>query len=317
MNGALSVDYSADFFRITQNDLDRIARRIEQTGLARNLTDLGRRFVHGRLHYGPERESPLPLTVLPRDRVRIWDPEAAWHAGDPAIIAEPGYRDRVRTYLPTIGQVVKVQDHSVTIRVDGAGALRVYGLAGRDQRNASLDAWRASIEVTVAALQQRGDEMSRVDYLLWVRGEEIWSELLGALRHDPRFVVLDGEWFLRSMVVKPSTSAMENLARQMLQTTGPLNVTELLPWCGAARSAGIPGRFGVALALQERPDLFRNVDTAPNPRWVLAGPPPGPYTARHAAYDPDSYELLCEPGELLSQETVERLWALDLLSAVV
>jgi hypothetical protein len=97
----------------------------------------------------------------------------------------------------------------------------------------------------------------------------------------------------------------------------PLTAAELLRWVPPPVPAGDSGLFGLVLRLYERPDLFRNVDSDARPRWVLAGPPPGDLVARYAAFDPESYALLCEPGEALAPEMVQRLWQVGLLGSVV
>ena len=313
------VDYPADFFRITQADMDRIARRMEQTGLTRNLTDLGRHFVRGRLRYGAEKGDPLRLHVRRRDQVRVWDPGRAWHVGDYAVMAIPALRDRLQIFVPAIGEILRIQGNSATIRVDGLSTPSVYGLTGREHRDAFLDHWRDSIEATVAALRHRSDEASRIDYLMWTGASEVWGRLLSALRHDTRFVMLQGEWFLGSLVVRPSKAALEELARVMLRSAqGPSSVADLMPLCPAGGPSGAAGLIGLNLAMQERPDLFTNVDPGSAPRWVRAVPPPGTYTARQAAYDPDNnYTLLCEPGDLLGEDVLHRLWELGLLDVVL
>jgi hypothetical protein len=313
-----TVEDHADLFRITQTDLDRIARRMEHTGLSRTLTALGRQLVRGRLRHGAESGPPVPPVIHTRDQVHVWDPGGLWHVGDHAIIPVPMLRDGHQIYLPSIGEITRIHGNSATLWIDGLNSSSVYGLTGHDHRDPSLDRWREAIEHAVKELRQRSDEVSRVDALMWTRGTEIWSSLLCALRDDARFVTLQGEWFLRSLVVMPSKSELEALARVMLQAAErPWRVADLLPWYRSGRDAGAAGLYGLHMAMQARPDLFTNVDPGPAPRWVLAGPPPALYTARQAAYDPENYELLCEPGDLLSEAVVQRLWMLGLLTAVV
>jgi hypothetical protein len=81
-------------------------------------------------------------------------------------------------------------------------------------------------------------------------------------------------------------------------------------------SKGDPGLFGLYLAMRDS-DLFENADPGQRPRWVLVGPPPGSCTVQHAAYDPETYEIICLPEELISPEVVEQLWGAQLLPAVL
>jgi len=50
---------------------------------------------------------------------------------------------------------------------------------------------------------------------------------------------------------------------------------------------------------------------------VLAGPPPGGFTLRHAVYAPGTYKILCLPGQPAPPEVSERLWGLGLLEAIL
>jgi hypothetical protein len=311
----LPVDPPADLFRVTRIDLDRMAHRFEQTGLSCTLTELGRYVVAERLQDGYQEGCSIPVAASPGERVRIWDPRSVWQAGDVVITAGLALRDGLQVSRPVIGEVIRILGNSATLRVDGSGTPCIYGLMASDRHDATLDRWRSATEDAVAALRDRSDEESRIDHLLWARGERIWGELLDALREDARFIALRGQWFLRSLAVIPSRQELEVLARVLLRSSeGPWSPTDLAPWhsgCGAS------SLFGLDLAMHAHPDLFTNIDPGAGPRWILAGPPPGPYTARQAAYDPESYQLLCEPGDLLPEEVVHRLWALDLLDVIV
>lgn len=311
-------DYPIEFCRLCDGDLDRVARRIQRTQEAYDLTALGRRLVRGRLRYGPEKGQSLATEEVPEHRIRVWDPAAAWHEGDHALFGVPAMRDGARLLVPVVGRLGKIHGQGVTVRLDGGGETRIYGLAARDRHDEMLVRWRQSVEEAVTALGKSDDEDSRIDYVLWRHGEEILSVLLAALRHDPRFIELNGCWFLRSLAVVPSEGQLENLARTMLQSADdPMGAEELVHRCQPSLREGAAGLFGLAMALGERPDLFRNVAPGLNPRWVLAGPPPGTYVARLAAYDPESYAVLCEPGDTLTEDVLRRLWDLDLLATVM
>jgi hypothetical protein len=319
-------DYWEHVFAVRPADLDRIARRIERSGEAHSLTRIARRLIRGRLRYGPERSlrpgaeaasGAEPTQVFDGTEVRLWDPAAAWHEGDLAIFAVP-VPQQLRTFTPAVGRVLKIQGNSVIVSIDGLQGTRIYGRAPRIGGDAALDRWRRSIEDLVAVLEERDDEPSSVDYVFWLHGERIVTLLRHALRQDTRFVSLAGDWFLAKLAVRPSEAQVVGLAHALLQRAESAmtdeQLTALLP---PGASEGDARRFGLALAIRERPDLFTNVEADGRRRWTLAGPPPGVYTARLAAYDPETYDVLCEPGDTLAPATVRRLWALDLLGLVV
>ena len=129
---------------------------------------------------------------------------------------------------------------------------------------------------------------------------------------------LEGMWFLRQLAELPSLEELAMVNRALLFSEDPLSVDELQARClREPQVRTTPRRFGLALALQERQDLYANVGTDGRPRWVLIEPPPGHYRARMAAYDPDTFQVLCEPGETLPSDVVQRLWDLELLQRVM
>lgn len=319
-----------ELFAVYREDLDRLSRWIRRTGAGQTLTVLARRFTRGRLRYGPVSDkTPLPASDAP-EIVRLWDPAKAWHEGDWAIFATSRASGRDQGSRPCFGEVVRVHGASVRVRRDGQPDTQVYGTTTTRGAGDAVDRWRSSIEALVTAARDRaaraepadgggdGDEAARIDYTLWIQGESIFGALLAALRHDPRFMVLEGRWFLRSLATRPSRLQMEGLARRLLvDVERPLTVDEMLPLVPPPVAAGDAGRYGLSLALGECPDLFACVVPGSWSRWVLHHPPDGTYTARLAAYDPESGVVLCEPGEVLERGIVERLWTLDLLRAVL
>jgi hypothetical protein len=202
--------------------------------------------------------------------------------------------------------------------IDGSAEARVFGTASSERPDDSLSQWRRSVETIVDVLRGHEDLESRTDFVLWCCGASLVSSILAKLRGDPRFLQLDGQWFLRDEAARLSQVQLEALARRMIwEADRPLTTGDLVDLVEPATDRSSSSVFGLALSLGGRPDLFRNVEPGARPRWVLAAPPPGRYLAAHAAYDPASGEVLCEPGEELSEDVVLRLWEADLLDVVV
>ena len=311
-------DYPPEVFRVCGRDLSRIFGRIKATRSAEDLTTLARRLIQDRLQSGFRRDAPIVHPVTDRDQVRLWDPADAWHVGDRALFAVPEPGAGARSFVPRVGEVTQVRGKAVVVRLDGETGARIYGAAPAFGDAVGVVEWRQSVEDLVSALGDSADENAQVDSALWHYGEEIVTGLLAALRHDGRFCSLEGRWYLRSLAALPSATQLESLAHAMLpEVNRPLTAAELSRWVPPPVHAGDSGLFGLALGLHQRPDLFTNVDSDARPRWVLAGPPPGDLLARYAAFDPESFALLCEPGDVLAPETVQRLWELDLLGVVV
>ncbi|MBN1250455.1 MAG: hypothetical protein JXC32_22520 [Anaerolineae bacterium] len=311
-------DPNPAMYQVGERDLARIIGRVKVTRSAEDLTTLARHFVEDRLASGPVHDATVAQPIAESDRIRLWDPADAWHVGDRALFAVPDARGEVGALPPRVGEVMQLRGKGVVVRLDGEPGTRIYGAAPAFGDTVGVIEWRQSVEDLVRELGDRSDGRAQVAYVLWSHGEEIVSALLSALRHDSRFVSLEGRWFPRSMAILPSGDQLEGLARAMLSGSRlPMTVGALLRWLPPPVASGDSGIFGLALGLHQRPDLFTNVDSEARPRWMLIGPPPGTYTARYAAFDPELFVPLCEPGELLSPEVVQRLWSLDLLNVVV
>jgi len=315
MSDPFSDRYWIEEFQITQADLDRIAAHIRDTGQAHDLTALARRVVRGRLHYGPETSAPAQPAWAGDPSVRLWDPAREWEEGDHAIVAV-GFTIEGRTvHEPFVGEVTSVSSDKVTLRVDALDTSKTYSVKPKDDEQ--LQKWRQLVEELVAARRGTKDAETQIEYVILEHGERVVSQLLDALRGDERFVRLAGRWFLRELTAPPTEEQLFALAWAMVPLEEPQPTVDLIPLIRPPLAEGDPGLFSLYLAMRDRPALFKNADPGKRPRWVLAGPPPGAFTPQHAAYDPETYEVLCLPGESASPEVVRRLWELELLQAVV
>jgi len=318
MDLKLLQTFGEALFLVHTEDLNRLVRWIRRTAAAQDLTSMVRRFVRGRLQYGPVQRGNRVTGPVRGERVRFWDPAKAWHTGDLAIFPEPEVRDRIRVFTPRTGQIIRIQGGGVTVRIDGRQGTHVYGTTSTQQGGEALKRWRRSVEDLVRVLPDRSDEPSLIDFALYRFGERVATDLLNALRQDGRFLAMEGQWFLRSLAVRSDRPQLVGLAQAMLMAVDrPVTAAELLPLVPPPVTGGAAGLFGLALSLQEHPDLFTNVDAGARPRWVLSGAPPGEYTARLAAFDPETWAVLCEPGDALNAATVQRLWSLGLLPVVL
>jgi hypothetical protein len=306
--------YWTDEFEITTADLDRIATHIHETGQAHDLTALARRVVRGRLHYGPETSVPAQAIDIRDPSVRLWDPAGEWTSGDQIIAAVHSFEDGAWRHAPYVGEVVNVTAGRVSVQIDALDESKTYVThASQDE----LEKWRRFVEDLVKARRESSDIEERVEFVILEHGERVVSQLFDALRADERFVRLAGRWFLHELAAPATDEQLAALAWAMVCLEEPQSTDDLVPLVQPPPAEGDPGLFGLYLAMRRRDDLFANADPGQRPRWVLAGPPPGSFTPRHAAYDPESYEVLCLPNEPASPETVHRLWELNLLEAVV
>ncbi len=312
MSDIYAATYWTQEFDITEADLDRIATRIRETGQAHDLTELAKRVVLGRLRFGPETSAPVQGTWAEDPSVRLWDPAGDWKVGDHVVVArlvEEG------VYRAFIGEITEVMPDRVTMQLDRGEGSASYLRAPPGSEQARK--WHAKVLEVVARKRSAPELDEQVEAILLTYGDRIVSRLLDALRADKRFVRLAGRWFLRELAVLPTEEQLTSLAWAMVRMDEPQPTDALVSLVRPPLPQGDPGLFGLYLAMRDRPDHFRNADPEQRPRWVLVGPPPGSCVPRHAAYDPQTYEVLCLPGQPIPPETVQRLWDLDLLKVVI
>lgn len=307
--------YWIDEFQVTEADLDHISDHIRETSQAHDLTALARRVVRGRLIYGPEASAPAQPTWAEDPSVRLWDPAKEWSLGDHAIVAVDFQEGTHRWYEPFVGEVIKIEADKVTVQIDALGEPSAYSTQAKHRGD--LQKWRQFVENLVAARRGTKDIETQVEYVILEYGEHVVSQLLDALRADGRLVRLAGRWFLRELVVSPTEQQLAALAWVLVGQAEPQPTETLVPLARPPLATGDSGLFGLYLAMRDRPALFANADPGQRPRWVLAGPPPGSCTPRYAAYDPETYAVLCLPDQSASPEAVKRLWEVGLLKAVV
>ncbi|GAB4537276.1 MAG: hypothetical protein Kow0063_23780 [Anaerolineae bacterium] len=306
-----SDTYWTDEFSITEADLERIAAYIQETGQAHDLTTLTRRILRGRLRYGPETSAPAQSARANDASVQLWDPAGKWKEGDQAIVVRLVGKNMYEAF---VGEVIAVEPDQVKLQLDGIDQPATYLRAAPGSEKARK--WHAKVREVVAQKRKASGFKHQIEVILMTHGERIASQLLNAMRADGRFVRLAGRWFLRGLALPPTQEQLAALAWAMVRLEEPQPTDALVPLVQPPLAEGDPGLFGLYLAMRDRPDLFANADPGQRPRWELAGPPPGAFTPRHAAYDPDTYEILCHPDQPAPPEIVRRLWDLELLKAV-
>lgn len=315
MTDVYTDHYWQSEFAVTQADMDRLEAHIAETGQAYELEALAKRIIRGRLQHGAE-VSPTALgveTALGDQSVRLWDPYAEWQVGDQVVLWTWSYARRVNEVK--IGEVVGYDELRVRVLVEDSGYReRSLQRAVADPQNA--ERWRRTVEEAVARLRRAQTMDEWTELIALEHGDRVASQLLHALRVDERFIRLAGRWFLRRLAVSPSEDQLAALAWAIMNLDEAQATQDLLALLPPPVAAGDAGLFGLYLGMRDRTDLFANADPGQRPRWVLAGPPPGPAVASYAAYDPDTHHVLCEPDETLDENAARRLWELDLFRVV-
>lgn len=315
MRDRFTEQYWEEEFQVTEADLDRITGHIRDTKTAYDLTTLARRVVRGRLRHGPETSAPAQRDWVKDLSVRLWNParDVEWETGDQTYIWTWSFkhkRDEVK-----IGEIVEIDHEYAYILVEDVSR-NLRKLERADPGSTDAKRWHRRVQEAIEALEEGTSEEDQVERVVLKHGQRTMSQLLDTLRADQRFVRLAGRWFLRDLAVPVTDDQLTTLAWAMVALEESAATDELVPLVDPPLAEGDPGLFGLYLAMRERPELFQNADRGKRPRWVLAGAPSGTHPSRHAAYDPETYEILCLPGEDMPPEAIHRLWELELLGAV-
>ncbi len=303
--------YWTKFFSVTRPDLTRFVTLIRSKDIALPLTTLVREVIRSRLRSGPQLTGEASIRIRGNTpNVRFWHPAETWGLGDLAIFAVP---DHERTHIPKVGTVVYIGEGCVAASIDGFSQPRTY------RTGASIDRRKAWIaEQDLETLFKSEDEEQQIDYVVWYYGDTVAEQVLAALLSDDRFLHLQAHWYLRSLSPTLNESQTIHLARELFaRSTEAVPFSVLVPLVNPPLPDGPAGRFGLLRTLLAHPEIFQDVKAEPEPLWTLAGPPPGRWIARHAAYDPETFKILCAPWEVISPEAAQRLWVCDLFRAVV
>jgi len=318
MTDVYSDTYWTDEFDITEADLERIAQRMRENRSAYSLDELAKRVVRGRLRHGPE-QSPAALQVSAEDpSVRLWDPAGNWAVGDHVVVAVGFTKDEVRFHEPFVGEIVAIEAGKVTVRVDALEKSVDYYTRAK-YSDEDLQLWRRFVEALVEARRGTRDVESQVEYVLLEHSQRVASRLLDALQADGRFLTLEGRWFLRELMRSLSADQVESLLQQMLAQSEPMSTPDLVSLVNPPVPEGDVGLFSLYPALNAS-ESFENVGTDTRPLWRAVPPPPPPperAMGAYFAYDPETYEILLQPGQRLTPRLAQRLQELDLYDVVV
>lgn len=310
-------NYWTQEFLVTQADIDRLVAFIGSSGQAQFLSTLAKRVIDGRLRHGHDQSTPVNQISDTTTKVRLWDPAGEWQIGDRVIVLrKPG--ERLVAYIGVV-QAVDWATDRVTVFIPEENYKQDYGLLyARDPTRQ-----RVVANVQRAVAQQRGllagqttddNRAEVVEEIMGKSGERIVSQLLHALREDQRLTLLDDRYFPRSLTDSPSESKLHKLAWSLLAQPDPcLPATcSRLSLTPAATLLCLASTSHYASILTGSKHTVRGATVMEIGRSTA-----GFFHPHHAAYDPDTCELLCLPGNEVSADVVARPWRAGLLADVV
>jgi hypothetical protein len=316
MTDIRSDEYWATQFDITQDDLKRIADRLERDGAPQDLKAIALRLIRGRLEHGHDDISPAALqNFTGQANVRLWDPAEKWQKGDLVLIAmSPSSQSPKKEIF--LGEIIipsyeKDRYWRAHIRIPDLSDEKDFVLAEPNSQEAKN--WHKSVIELVESKLQSQDIHQQSEGILLRHGERILSRLAETLQVDSRFAGLEGKWYVIEKLPSLDAEVLQTVHRKAIENPG-VGMSELLP---GDDEATLLRRMALHYHLQHAPQKFENIGTPARPQWRARLPEPDEAQVTHFAYDPKTYEILCRPGQKLSQKKAQRLQELGLYAHVV
>jgi hypothetical protein len=162
-----------------------------------------------------------------------------------------------------------------------------------------------------------GKTAEQAEGILLNDGDRILSLLAAALEFDPRFAGLEGKWFLLERLPRIDHATLQNVYRLLLQNPSSSSDEILSVLKEDSSTDQTLWKMALHTALHCSPERFENSGTLTHPQWKARLPDFEQAEVTHYAYDPQTYEVLCRPGQRLSEKKAKRLWELGIYGQVV
>jgi hypothetical protein len=321
MTDIYNEEYWSSQFDITQEDLNRVADRLEAESAPQDLKAIALPIITRRLQRGHDMSGAVLGELTGRPSVRLWDPAGEWQVGDLVLLATTRKGNTEREAF--VGQVVIANyrrneweiDRRARIRIDELSDEKDFVLALGGSREAAN--WHEAVREAVERKFQSGDISQQAEGVLMKHGERILSRLTGALQSDSRFTGIEGKWYASKKVPRLTGKTMQAIHHSLVQEPSA-SLDELVAMVKKEVEADDSLlRMALQTALQQTPERFENIGTPAQPQWQALLPTPQQALVTHFAYDPETYEILCRPGQRVTQKQALRLQQLDLYAHVV
>jgi hypothetical protein len=320
MNTIHAEEYSPGRFEITRQDLDDLAANLVRSGIPQDLKTLALAAIKRRLVNGPDTRPVVPADRTRKPSVRFWDPECEWELGEAVLLLHDPFGNS--KYELFVGEVIHLDEEVAEIRIEELQGSRTClrtlpGSQSAQKYGAVSQTWREIVAELAENKLRSTDLDQQAEGLLIGHGEHILTCLLDALHGDPRFTGLDGKWCLVKTLPHIDPESVQAVHHFLLQNQ-PATLNEILPvvQAGRATEASLM-KIAIHFALQHSPDRFENAGTPTRPLWKARLPAHDQAQVTHFAFDPQTFEILCRPGQRLSQRLARRLQELNLYAYVV
>jgi hypothetical protein len=292
-------------FKITVDDLQRLENWLVEHNRCASLEELTRRIIRGRLRHGRDTSrSALPGWVIER-KVLSWDEQEQWCVGCLVLVA----RTIEKVVTPFFGVIEEIDEERYSIRIGNDVILYKHVRPGSEEAKVYFKYLRKSIWEQE---KQKGSEEDQINNAVLKYGARIASELQAALENNPSFVTGGRSWCLQQCIPEVPKESVKIAYRALVKTKAIITLLQLLE-----RFPDLPqdemGEIALDQALPGVPQWFRPCEGG----WQLAPPPWDKAVGSYYVYDPETYDILLEPGQRLTKKKAERLMALGFYDQTV
>lgn len=313
-------EYWSRQFHITNEDLDLAAGWLGRASTAQDLKAIALPILKARLEHGADSGLAAPSDLASEAVIRIWDPAAEWEVGDGVLLVHDRFGNS--KYEVFLGEITHLDHGAAEINIAELHTSRTFprtlpGTENARTNGSAAGAWRALIVELVKQKLGSGSPEEQAEGLLLEHGESILTRLAGALRQNPRFTSLMGRWALRECLPRLDPESLQVVHHFLLQNQGA-SLDDIMPVLKEHLAVDVHLlKMAVQVALQAAQERFEDIGTAARPQWKARLPAHDQAQVTHFAFDPQTFEILCSPGQRLSQKRARRLQELDLYAHVV
>ena len=302
-------------FDITVDDVQRISDFIKEGQSPVSLLDLSKKVIRGRLQYG-EDLSPAALSNWSgKESIRLWDPSAKWKVNDDVIVIKTFFESKQLERKPVIGVIKEIdfQNNCASIRINEEKVS--YVLAKSNSDNAKK--WYNFVKKTVAKYASSSKLEDRVTAVFREFGGKIASKLQEVLTTNNRFINTGQFWFLSNLVEVISQTELIDLYRIITASKEPLSLEKIIQKLPPTNSDELIQKFKIQKALISNLNLFTPQETSDGFLYQAHIPDIDKAQIINYVYDPETYEIICKPGEQPTQKIIDRLKEIGLLAVAI
>jgi hypothetical protein len=319
MTNIHTEEYWSSRFDITREDLNRAAMRLERAGAPRDLKVIALPIIKGRIEHGHDPSLSAQSELNGSPSIRLWDPAAEWQVGDVVLLADDRFGNS--KYESFLGEIVYIDQDLAEIEIDelqrAKTCIRTLPGMKSAQTRGAAETWRNLVSELVEKKLHSGDLDEQAEGILLKYGERILTSLAGALGGDPSFTSLAGKWYPVHSLRHLENESLQAIHHFLVQNQ-PASLDDILPIINAGPTTDVSLlKMAIQTALQQSPEGFENIGTSARPQWKARLPAHNQAEVIHFAFDPQTFEILCRPGQRLSQRTAHRLQELNLYAHVV